>query len=76
MDKLKELQKQLEEIEQQIIEQSQEDAIAGYGWGRSDKSWELNRKKYTLIKQLQDLTNPQTYDIISPRGENNEKNRE
>jgi hypothetical protein len=57
MDKLKELQKQLEEIKQQITEQEQEDAIAGYGWGCSDKSWALNRKKYTLIKQIQDLTN-------------------
>lgn len=57
MDKLKELQKQLEQIEQQIIEQAQEDAIAGYGWGYSDKSWALNKTKYTLIKQIQDLTN-------------------
>jgi hypothetical protein len=57
MDKLKELQKQLAEIEQQIIEQAQEDAIAGYDWGCSDKSWALNRKKYTIIKQIQDLTN-------------------
>ena len=57
MDKLKELQKQLEQIEQQIIEQAQEDAIAGCGWGCSDKSWALNRTKYSLIKQIQALTN-------------------
>lgn len=56
MDKLKELQKQLEQIEQQIIEQAQEDAVAGYGWGCSDKSWVLNRTKYGLIKLIQDLT--------------------
>ena len=47
----------LEQIEEQIIEQAQEDAIAGYGWGCSDKSWALNRTKYTLIKQIQALTN-------------------
>lgn len=57
MDKLKKLQKQLEQIEQQIVEQAQEDAIAGYGWGCSDKSWALIRTKYALIKQIQDLTN-------------------
>jgi hypothetical protein len=57
MDKLKKLQKQLEQIEQQIIEQAQEDAIAGYGWSCSDKSWALIRTKYALIKQIQDLTN-------------------
>lgn len=56
MDKLKELQKQLEQIELQIAEQAQEDAIAGYGWGCSDKSWALNREKYALIQQIQDLT--------------------
>jgi hypothetical protein len=39
------------------VEEAQEDAIAGYDWGCSDKSWALNRKKYTLIKQIQDLTN-------------------
>ena len=57
MDKLKKLQKQLEQIEQQIAEQAQEDAIAGYGWGCSDKSWKLIRKKCVLIKQIQGLTN-------------------
>lgn len=57
MTELKELQKQLEEIEQQIIEQTQEDAVAGYGWGCSDKSWTLNKTKYALIRQIQDLTN-------------------
>ena len=57
MDKLKELQNQLEQIEQQIVEQAQEDAVAGYGWGYSDKSWALNRAKYALIQQIQDLTN-------------------
>lgn len=54
MDKLKELQNQLEQIERQIAEQAQEDAIAGYGWGCSDKSWALNRAKYALIKQIQE----------------------
>lgn len=57
MDKLKELQNQLEQIEQQIAEQAQEDAVAGYGWGCSDKSWALNREKYAVIKQIQDLIN-------------------
>lgn len=57
MDKLKELQKQLEQIEQQIVEQERQDAIAGYGWGCSDKTWALNRTKYSLIRQIQDLTN-------------------
>jgi hypothetical protein len=57
MDKLKELQKQLEQIEQQIVEQAQEDAVAGYGWGCSDKSWALNRAKYAIIRQIQGLTN-------------------
>ena len=56
MDKLKELQKQLEQIEQQIAKQEQEDAIAGYGWGCSDKTWALYRTKYSLIGQIQDLT--------------------
>ena len=57
MTELERLQKQLEKIEQQIIEQAQEDAIAGYGWGCGDKSWILNKQKYALIKQIQDLTN-------------------
>jgi hypothetical protein len=57
MTELEKLRSQLEQLNQKIEEQAEQDAIAGYGWGCSDKSWALNRAKYALIKQIQDLTN-------------------
>lgn len=57
MNELEKLQNQLEQLNQKIKHQEEQDAIAGYGWGCSDKSWALIRTKYALIKQIQDLTN-------------------
>ena len=55
MDKLKELQKQLEEIEKRLEESRKEDAVAGCGWGCSDRTWELLKKR-TKIKNALDKT--------------------
>ena len=57
MTELEKLRSQLEQLNQKIEEQAEQDAIAGYSWCCSDKSWTLSRTKYALIKQIQDLTN-------------------
>lgn len=54
---MNQLEQQLAEIEKQLKESQMDDTVAGYGWGCSDRTWELLKER-TRIKKV--LDNPST----------------
>ena len=54
---MEELKQQLEEIEKQLKESREEDAVAGCGWGCSDRTWELLKKRTKIKNALDKASN-------------------
>ena len=54
---MEELKQQLAEVEKQLKESREEDAIAGYGWGCSDRTWELLKKRRKIKDTLDKISN-------------------